>query len=59
MPMTNGTAGDFGYGFNITGKHGALLVSIGGYDEKDDAEAAAVQVRAAIQKAKWVKPHGG
>ncbi len=46
-----------GYGFNIVTEPGNRpVVTIGGFDEQGDADAAAAQVRSAIEKARWVIP---
>ena len=48
--------GDFGYGFNVINENGRPIVTFV-YDENDDAKEAAAQVRAAVSKARVVRPH--
>jgi hypothetical protein len=45
-----------GYGFNIIGEPNQLLVHLE-YERRQDADAAAEQIRAAIGKAIWIMPH--
>jgi hypothetical protein len=45
-----------GYGFNIIGEPNQLLVHLE-YKQRQDADAAAEQIRAAISKAIWIMSH--